>query len=150
MRVAKIRPGMPPVHALITHAGNRKGKAPAPVSSPTNSTDSQRLAPLPHDAKLKRNACERTARCQSRTGAPNEWSAIRAPAARNHSLNRLYVWMAKGRGAFLSSPMYRFPRRTVPNYNLGRSFLVHSRLAIVPNLWTLAKALATGLYFLPF
>src|SRR4029077_10248751 len=135
MMVASIPPGMPPVHALITEAGNRKGKTPAPASSPPSSTDSQRLAPLTHVAKLNRNTCDRTARRHFRTGAPDGWSAICAPATRNHCLNHLYVWIAKERGAFLSSPMYRFSRRRpVPNQNVGLSFLVRNRVIIVTNL----------------
>jgi len=135
MMVASIPPGMPPVHALITQAGNRKGKTPAPASSPPSSTDSQRLAPLIHDAKLNRNTCERTARRHSRTGAPDGRSAVSALVARSHCLNCLYVWIAKERGVFLSSPMYRFSRlRSVSNQNAGRPCLVRNGLAIVSNL----------------
>jgi hypothetical protein len=50
-------------------------------------------------------------------------------------MNRLYIWIAKGTGDLLSSPMNRFPhRRTVPHQNVGRAILDHNRRAIVSNL----------------
>src|ERR1700754_46575 len=77
--VARIPPSMPPAQAPTTDAGNKKGKTPAPASSPPSSTDSQRLAPLIHVAKLNRNTCARTARRHSRTGALDHLSAVRPP-----------------------------------------------------------------------